>query len=85
LEALQLNVGGFDQLGIFKQAIVITVIITLILFTIQILGSYSVFLLKEFIRRSKSRSTELIELQAFEKYEAPTDSGTYSQRSNDYE
>ncbi|NHK30011.1 MAG: hypothetical protein FK730_01580 [Asgard group archaeon] len=85
LEALQLNEGGFDQLGILKQAVAITFIISLILFTVQIIGSYSVFLSKRFIQKSKMLSTESIELQAFEKYDTPTDSGTYSQRSDDYE
>jgi hypothetical protein len=85
LEALQLNVGGFDEIGIVKQATVITLIISLILVAIQIIGSYSVFLLKSYIQKSKVISTELVELEAFEKYEAPTDSGTYTQRSNDFE
>ena len=85
LEALQLNVGGFDQIGIFKQAIVITLIISLILVTIQIIGSYSIFLLKRYMQKNKVISTDLVELEAFEKYEAPTDSGTYTKRTNEYE
>ena len=38
-----------------------------------------------YIQKNKVISTELAELEAFEKYEAPTDSGTYTKRINEYE
>lgn len=85
LEAFQLDVGDINQWGNIQQAFVITLIISLIIFAIQILGSYSVFLIKNYIQKSKSLSADIIEQQAFKKYEIPSDSGSYTQRSDDFE
>ncbi|NHJ39009.1 MAG: hypothetical protein FK731_03180 [Asgard group archaeon] len=85
IEAFQLNVGGVSQLGTIKKALIITIIISIIILVIQIIGSYSIFLIKSYIQRIKPFSVDDVEEQAYKKYDMPSDSGSYSKRLDDFD
>ncbi|NHJ46764.1 MAG: hypothetical protein FK733_03150 [Asgard group archaeon] len=85
LDAIHIGSDLFDQLSIVKTSLLVTVITSSILFVILNLGSYCLFLIKYFVNKAKPKTIEILEQEAYATYENPSDSGTYMQRTDDYD